>query len=357
MKIGFLIYSLGGGGAERVVSNLANELKKRGEEVFIYTFDSAGVCAYDLNAGISVRNCFIKEEGGSVSRILKKIFLLRRRLREDSVDVLLAFMISMIPYALFTKPFKTRVIGSERTNPVLHNRKDRLIIRFLSPFCDGFVFQTERAQGFYPKKVREAAIVIGNPVISDIDRKDKKEGIHICAAGRKEIHKDFPTLLKAFAIFNQKYPDSKLTIFGNKELQDSLQEQICELGIQNNILFHGFVKNLVSELTSYTIFLFSSKAEGMPNVLMEAMAAGLPCISTDCEYGPRELIQDNNNGILVRVGDYEGMARAMERLCTDIGLRMRLGVNAEKIKLEYSQKKITEKYLKYIEKIEKFNKE
>lgn len=351
--IGFLIYSLGGGGAERAVSNLANELAGMGEKVFIYIFDDTYKIAYDLNPRITVKICAVSPGRGLIYRMWYKIHSLRQMLRKDSITVLFAFMISMIPYALLAKSWKCKVIGAERTNPMLHDVKRRFIIKFLSPFCDGFIFQTEGAKMYYPYCVKKKAEVIANPVLPISQRKEKIPGIHICAAGRKAVYKDFSTLLKAFFIFIKEYPGSSLTIFGDKELEDSLQGEIKELELQSKVCFRGFVKNLPEELSAYTMFVFSSKAEGMPNVLMEAMAAGMPCVATDCKYGPGELIQNYVNGILVEVGNASEMAEAMKKFGADEKFRLQIGNEAEKLKEKYSRATVTEQYIAYIKKIKK----
>lgn len=351
MKIGFLIYSLGGGGAERAVSNLANELTQRGEDIYIYTFDSEHKIAYDLDNQIHVRIYSNAHASSIIGRMGEKVIWLKHQFKLDSVDIVFAFMISMLPYALLATTSRCKVVGTERTNPMLHNKKNRFIMKFLSPLCDGFVFQTEGARQYYPLKVQRKAIVIQNPVRSDIEKKEKLPGINVCAAGRKEINKDFSTIIQAFAIFNRAYPESRLSIFGDSELEKSLQDEVKQLGIKECVLFKGFVKNLPYELSAYTMFVFSSKAEGMPNVLMEAMAAGLPCIATDCKFGPGELIENHVNGILVNVGDVDEMTEAMKQVNNNADKRLYMGKAAERIKQTHSLDKITQRYVDYIQNI------
>lgn len=345
--IGFLIYSLGGGGAERAVSNLANELAGRGEIVYIYIFDDTRKIAYDLNPSITVRICAVPSGHGLIYRMWHKIHSLRKMLREDSITVLLAFTVPMIPYALQARLRNCKVIGAERTNPMLYSVKECFIVKFLSPLCDGFIFQTVGAKAHYPHCVQNRAAVIANPVFPVTRRREKIPGIQICAAGRKEVNKDFSTLLKAFSIFNKEYQDANLTIFGDKELEDSLRGEVNELKLQSKVCFQGFVKNLPEELSAYTMFVFSSKAEGMPNVLMEAMSAGLPCVATDCKYGPGELIQNYVNGILVEVGNASEMAEAMKFILKQ-GKAKEFGKEAEKIAEIYHISKIADRYLEYI---------
>lgn len=351
MKIGFLVYSLGGGGAERVVTNLANNFIKKNHEVYIYIFDIDGKQTYDVDSRIIIRNCCVSDDLLFISRFVKKICILRQFLKEDLIECLYVFMISMIPYALLAKSHGCIIVGSERESPKLHDKKAKFIMKYLSTFCNGFVFQTNGAKKFYPKRLQDKSIVIQNPVFPLTETKRKLEGIHFCAAGRAVKTKDFSTILKAFKLFQEEYPQSDLTFFGNKVLEDYLYPQVYELGLQENVLFRGFISNLPNELSAYTVFLFSSLSEGMPNVLMEAMGAGVPCIATDCDFGPRELIKSGDNGILVPVGDYLKMAGAMKYLVENQDKAMEMAKKAQLIGKTNSTEKIADKFLDYVQEI------
>ena len=350
MKIGFLIYSLSGGGAERVVTTLANEFAKK-EQVYIYIFDSSRKSAYDIDSRVTVRECSISFEKNLIKRFFNRVVVLKKLLQQDSIETLFVFMASLISYAVLSKSRRCKVIGAERQSPKLHKKKIKFVINLFSPFCDGFIFQTKGAQSFYPTIVKKKSVVIQNPVFPVTNFKEKKEGIQFCAAGRKEATKDFFTILKAFNIFRKEYPDSKLTFFCNKELECFLQPEIQELDLQNNILFAGFVKDLPTELSACQIFLFSSRSEGMPNVLMEAMGAGLACIATDCDFGPRELIQNGENGILIPVGDFQSMAKVMKYLIENPSEASRIANEAKKINETNSVEKITDAFKNYASEI------
>jgi len=114
-------------------------------------------------------------------------------------------------------------------------------------------------------------------------------------------------------------------------------------------VFAGFVSNVYERLAEFDAFVFSSKSEGMPNALLEAMAVGLPCLSTDCDYGPREFIQHGGNGLLCEVADPQDMAEKMKQLAADPEARMQMGKNALKVRSDYAEDKILGKYLSYAE--------
>jgi Glycosyltransferase len=351
MKIGFLIYSLQGGGAERMVSRLANKISSKERKVSIFIFDETNQ-AYNLNEDITIYICKTKSYRFKIIRIIDRILTIRKNLKIEKPDVVLAF--SMIPYILLASLcLNIRIIGSERTNPNVYSIGKRLEAKFTSLFCSGYIFQTKGAKQWYPEIVRRKSVVIGN-IAPELDIKDKKillDNIKICSVGRLNNEKDFLTILKAFSIFIQKYPAASLDIFGDGDQKKELEKEALNLGIIDKVKFLGFQKNLLEKLQEFQIFIFSSKAEGMPNALLEAMSAGLDCISTDCDFGPKDLIEDGKNGWLVPIGDANMIAERLEWIINHPNKHIIICNNAAQIKDVYSEKAIVEQYLVYINKI------
>lgn len=352
MKIGFLIYSLQGGGAERVVSRLANAFAAEHNEVTIFLMDISGI-AYQLDDRVKIKEitgkCFEKR----TQRLCSYMKMARKELNEAEIEVLLAFTVSMVPFAIYAAcGRKCKVIGAERTNPLVLSKKYKLIAKMLAPFCDGYIFQTDGAKKCYPLSVQKKAAVIGNvvPCVELYSERDYSN-LRICSVGRLHNDKDFPTLLRAFARVLKKYPQAELSIFGDGEQKDELMKLSSSLGIENSVIFEGFVKKLSERMKQYSIFVLSSKAEGMPNALMEAMASGLACISSDCNFGPAELIEDGVNGYLVPVEDVESLATRIEELLENPIQRERIGRAAIEIQERYSEEKIVKKYLNYVNRI------
>lgn len=353
MKIGFLLNSMGGGGSERAVSNLSNELSEQGHEVRIYLTNYKEM-DYNINRNIKLIICPQEHNSCKVNLILKRVFYLRKSIKADSPEVLFAFSVYHIPYALLAKwNNRCKVVGTERSNPHIYGFFGKMIIKFFAQFCDGYIFQTERAKLCYPPKVQNKSFVIPNCVYAPIRKKEKKEGVNFCAAGRKEPNKDFATILRAFALLKNK-DDITLTIYGKKDLRNDLEQMIKALAIEKNVVLKKFTPNLPEEITAYTAYIFSSKMEGMPNILMEAMAGGMPCIATDCEYGPRELIENYKNGILVPAGNPTKMAEAMEWMIANPNERNAMGKEAEKIVDVYSGYQIAKQYMNYGNSIKKY---
>ena len=349
MKIVVLISSLQGGGAERVAATLANQFSRMGNEVTIWLFHSEEQ-AYQLEKTVSVRVLQAKGKNRLI-KIVNRALSCRREAALEKPDVLLAFTITNIPYALVAKTGgRIKVLGLERANPRSHKGLLWAIARLLSPLCDGFIFQTEGAKSCYPYATGKKAAVIKNPLSVVYERRipAEKSVFKICSAGRLHSDKDFETLIKAFALYRKEGGRGELDIFGDGIKRGELEEMTKSLGADGAVRFMGFTKNLQEKLCGYDLFVFSSRSEGMPNALLEAMAVGLPCISSDCDFGPREFIHSGENGILVPVGDVKKMAGAIRWAQENSEMRERMAKEAKKIKAELSAEVISRVWLDYI---------
>lgn len=341
-----MIYSLRGGGAEKMAVILANQFVKSGNIVNLYLFYNKDF-AYDINSKVILRNCEV-EEKNKLSKTIQRVKRLRQSFKSDQNDILLAFTISMVPFALLAaRGLKCKIIGCERANPFAHRTIYKFAIRYLSPFCNGFIFQTKGAQSYYPKRVQRHSVILQNIAANDARQCNWDDMTKLCSVGRLHQDKDFPTLLKAFALLNKEKVDTTLTIFGDGPQRDSLINLTQMLGIGEKVFFRGFVKNLKEELARYSIFVFSSKAEGMPNALLDAMSVGLGCISTDCSFGPSELICNGINGWLVPVGDEKAMAERMLWMLQHPSEAQEMGNKAREIQKTNSEDRISKKFLSY----------
>ena len=153
--------------------------------------------------------------------------------------------------------------------------------------------------------------------------------------------KNYPLLLSAFSKISKKHPDYKLRIFGQGIVLPELQKLVLDLGIVNNVTFEGFCANVHESIKNSDIFVLSSDFEGMPNALLEAMAMGFPVISTDCPAGgPAELIKNEENGILVPVGDEEKLVKALEKMIDNVTLKEKVSNAAKEISVTHSVENI-----------------
>ncbi|WP_256397943.1 glycosyltransferase [Treponema sp. Marseille-Q4132] len=354
MRIAFLTFSLQGGGAERMVSRLANAFVRHGIQVDLLLFNTENP-SYTVNPSVQIIDIG-KKSKFAIKRTLGNIKAIRSYMRAYRPDVMFCFIVTMIPFAVLGRiGSKThcKIIGAERANPHALAKNRRFAVNRFLRFCDGFVFQTAGAQSCYPKYTQKRGIVIGNiaPRI-EVQRTDSNVIKNaICSVGRLHPHKDYETLIKAFSIVLQYEPDATLHIYGQGISKQNLEKQAQELGVFKSIVFEGFSKTIDVELQKYEIFVFSSKAEGMPNALIEAMACGCACVSSDCDFGPRELIKDGENGFLVPVADSKTLADKLLYLLRNSSLRKKFSREAIKIQETYSEEKIVTLYLDYAREI------
>lgn len=350
MRVAFLTYSLKHGGAERMVSRLANGMARRGHDVSIFVFDAA--CpSYQIDDAVSLIE-IQAEKKKSMLAMPGQIRQIRRHIVEKDIQVLFCFMTIMVPYGVLADVGmhrKCKVVGAERGNPYSVKKWHQSVSRVFLPGCDGFVFQTDGAMDCYPKRLKAKGVVIGNiaPDIGECHDKRKVFPNAVYSVGRLHTDKDFATLLHAFQIVSKAVSQATLHIYGEGPLEGELKGLAKKLGIAGQVYFEGFTLEMAKEMEKYGVFAFSSKAEGMPNALLEAMSAGMACVSTDCDFGPGELIEDGIDGYLVPVGDYKAMAKRLVALLRDRQLRERIGLEAEKVKIKYAERKIVGKYLAY----------
>ncbi len=172
----------------------------------------------------------------------------------------------------------------------------------------------------------------------------------ILAAGRLVKQKDYPTLLRAFKLAIQKKPVN-LVILGEGKEREKLEKLIQELGISENVAFLGFQRNPFKYMKRASVFVLSSITEGLPNVLMEAMACGAPVVSTNCKSGPGEIIENGKNGILVPVGDYKSLSEAIIRVLSDFSLRQKFSEEGIKRAEYFSVEKNIKQYEEVFQKL------
>lgn len=317
-KIVIITRNMVGDGAERVIAQLSNYFAAQGKQCSIITINDDEVF-YKLDPSI----CVLPVGQKSGNRVLDKLmryWQVRKMVRQQQPDLVLSLPEEIAVYvlaALFGTGIPVYV--SERNNPwVMPDVKVTRILRSLMyPFAKGIIFQTEMAKSFFPEAIRRKGIVLKNPV--DAHRipnqyEGEREKV-IVAAGRLSEQKNMPLLLKAFARFSPNHPEYRLRIFGEGELREELTELSRCLQIAEKVELPGRSSALLERMNSAAMFVLPSDYEGMPNVLLEAMCMGMPAVSTDCPSGgPKELIKDGVNGLLVPVGDEAALHEAMERM-------------------------------------------
>ncbi len=358
MKIGFLIHDLNAGGAERATVSLANFFSKKGIHTEIITFKDND-CFYQLNDGVEHIRLGLDEIALSLSvkrllGALKRMLKIRSFIKKRKLDVLIGMSFSMTWYAVVAAAFtKTKSVGTERNNPYKYKatKINSFLRKFFYKLCNGYVFQTKKSSLFFTDKLRKNDIVIPNAIFNEtvyeLTPPVEREKF-ICAVGRLNEQKRFDILIDAFASISEKIPEHKLIIFGEGELRKELEEKIASLGLEKRIFLPGTDPKSVKVVNRADVFVLSSDLEGMPNVLMEAMAMGVPCVSTRCDMGPEELIENGKNGILVDVGSTQQIADTILEIINNPELSDRLSTNARELLKTHSIEAISEKWLEFL---------
>lgn len=354
MKIAFYINAIHEGGAERVMVNLASNFANEGDDVILITsFKDSWEYPYSAK----IKRYILEENGTSHSKIIRNIFRiqkLRKVLKFELPDCIVSFMAEPNYRAIIaSRGLKTKTIISVRNDPNKEypGKIGKFLGRKLLSLADGCVFQTSEAQRWFPKKLQDKSKIIFNAVKEDffeINRQVVKNTIVTC--GRLEKQKNHKLLINAFELVLEKHPDAKLLIYGEGKLRNDLTELIERKGMEQNVSLCGNSNNVPEVLSKAEIFVLSSDYEGMPNALMEALAAGVPCISTDCSCGgPKSLIVDKVNGRLIAVKSKDQLAKVLDELLDNKEIANKLGIEAQKRAFEFRPKKIYETWNKYIE--------
>lgn len=356
MKISILIRTLDAGGAERAASALANEFARAGHAVTIVCLTGSDPF-YTIDPQVDVRYLNRDVEGAekraSALTLLGRFRALRRFVRTEKPDVLVCMSWSTTLYGIVcTAITSTLCVGTERANPyVLDATPVTTFLRRTSAvLCGGFVCQTERARSFYPRAAQKKIAVIPNgifnPLVADISVPNERD-MTVTACGRLDRNKGFDVLLDAFAGVRREYPAYRLCIFGEGECRSELTAQAQKLGISEAVYLPGADPEAIRAIARSGVFVLSSRSEGMPNALIEAMAVGVPCVSTKCDMGPEELIDDGVSGLLVPVDDAGAMADAILRILGSAELAKKLSANALRIRVTHDLPAIAALWLRY----------
>ncbi len=361
MKIGFLINDLNAGGAERATASLASSFANHGIHTEIITFsDTESFYPLDekvLRVPVGFEEI---EHSLSLKRIIgavKRMLQLRSFVKKRKLDILIGMSFSMTWYTVFCTLFtKTKAVGTERNNPYRYkaSKFNTVLRKIFYGICDGYIFQTEKSAKFFTEKLKRTDAILPNAIFNEnvykLTPPDTGEKV-ICAVGRLNKQKRFDLLIDAFALIADSMPDYKLIIYGEGELRNELQSQIDSKNLSDRIALPGTDAQALKQVNKSSVYVLSSDYEGMPNVLMEAMALGVPCVSTRCDMGPEELIEDGVNGLLVDTGSSEQIADAIIKILTDRELAETLSENARKLAKTHSVEEISLKWIEFLKTI------
>lgn len=353
-KILFYINTIKRGGAERVMTNLSSQFAENGyETVFVTSFPEKE--EYELNKKIKRYNLEEQElKESRLKRNISRIQKLRKVCKKERPDVLVSFMAEPNFRAIIaTMGLPVKTIVSVRNDPNVEygGRLMHFVGKWILPLADGCVFQTEDAKAWFPKRLQEKSTIIFNAVKSEFYHvtREPEEGL-IVTLGRFQVQKNHKLLIHAMQQVKKKYPSVRLKLYGQGVLQEELEHLIAELGLQENVTIEGQTDNVAEALKYADIFAMTSDFEGMPNALMEALAVGVPSISTDCPCGgPRMLIEDGVNGLLFPVNDLNALVVSIEKLLENKALKDSMSKAARWNAQKYQEAEIFNQWKEYIQ--------
>lgn len=357
IKVLFLADNLSYGGAQKMLTFVANNIDRDYFSVFIHRMNPNTNFAQKLNGDVTLFNG--NEHKKRFVRRFDELSDFLKTIKEVKPDVIVSFLnmpnlIASISGFLKSVP----VIISERADPSRNMDVSSKIMRRIECCAKGAVFQTQGARNLYPGPLRKKGVVIPNPVtpvLLDRPYEYRKNIKNIGFVGRFElIQKRQDIAIEAFNEVLKHNTNITLHFFGSGPDEDECKRITQELGISQNVIFHGKVNNPSAELLNMDMYIISSDYEGIPNSLIEAMSLGLPCVSTKCTPGGAELlIKDSVNGLLTECGDYTALAAAMEKFIDNPEFAHKCGRNAQKISETFNPKKIIDMWNKYLKKTAK----
>lgn len=335
--VAFVLAGLRAGGSEHIVSLLCNHFSRSGWTVSLFAFEEPGTLPYyphDPAVHVSQlgfppgRQPFLR----SASATFQRIAALRGALRDARPDLVVSFLTrTNVISVLAARPLGIPVIVSERNNPAL--QRPGLIWSMLRRYAYarayGLVTMTQGAMNQFPQSMRRRQWVIPNPTYAPVEMDAARvPARNIVAVGRLVPQKGFDLLLESFARVADRIPQWSLVIWGEGPERAALEAQRDALGLHDRVAMPGVTTEHGGWLRDADIFVLSSRYEGWGIVIGEAMAAGVPTISFDCQWGPGEMIVDDVSGLLVPDGDVAALGEAIAALCEDPERRERLSQSA-----------------------------
>jgi glycosyltransferase involved in cell wall biosynthesis len=366
-RVLFFVSSLAGGGAERVMVDLLRNIDRNTFQPLLVLLHQFEDSPYRQHLPEDIRVIVVARKKDSVSAKLKQLLAFFKVVRREKPDVILSMLThNNIMSLLSGLLFGIRVIACEHNtlSEVMKTEEGQSMlgmpvapmVKVLYRFAENIITVSEgiksdliSAIGISPHRIK----TIYNPI--DLNRVNSlmhappghpffaEQKPVVVAMGRMTAQKRFDILLNAFSrvILST---DARLIILGEGPERTRLENMVKDLGIEEKVSLAGFQRNPYALLAHADVFVLSSQYEGLPMAILEAMACGLPVISTDCRSGPTEILEDGQCGILVPVNDEAALAEAMTELLKDKKQREELSERGKERVRDFSVGKIVRQY-------------
>ena len=346
MKILVFISKLYGGGAERVASILLNHLCQN-HDVTVALFNTEEK-PYHINGRISILDL---SKGKRIQPYqLNRIVKCRKAIKRSHPDLIISFLVGLnrfvVPANIFTQK---KLILSEHTSIQAKQPIWQWLTRHILYRLSTKVVLLSRSDYNYAKWLKNKTFIY-NPLSCHIINKHSQRGKTIVAIGsqRRWQVKGFDILIQAWAKIAPVHPDWKLQFVGAND-DNYINDLIKSCGLENQIDFLGWTDEIDKILQNKSIYVLSSRREGFPCSLIEAMSQGCACVAFDCKTGPNEIITDGKSGLLARDGDVDDLAEKLRLLIEDEKLRQRLSTNAAEEVKRFDKELIMKQWNKLIQ--------
>lgn len=345
------------------MTHLANYWARNSKEVILITFDDGSKPPF-YTLSREIRHIPLGISRFSSNRILgfrnnfKRVLVLHQTIKNIGPDVVISFIdLTNVIILLAVLGLNQPVIVAEHSDPAMTfiGPLWEGLRKLTYPWADKVVVLNEKAKAYFPKRIQKRIAVIPNPVLIGTIGTTPEPVVEkqtVMAMGRLSEEKQLDVLLRAFRLIKERYPDWRVMILGEGPLRGELEALRDRLSITERVDFLGVVKDPHSYLKKADLFVLPSRFEGFPMALCEAMACGLPVISTEYHSGVREIINDGVNGVLVPVKDINSLAATMDRLMGDEAERRRLGTKARDIVHRFGLEKVMSLWEEVIERVQ-----
>lgn len=360
-KICFLTTALIGGGAQRVMVNLANAFAKDGYNVHIVCFVTKNCTSlYKIHPDIKLHN--VPREYERTNRIVyARIKLLEALIMEMKPDVMIPFLMPIAAYASYVaKKLGIKIIMSERNDPYITPLDPYWRVRRDKIFkdADACVFQTESALNYFKKFKLKRCFIIRNPIDLTSIRNDivpiNKRSMRVVCVAKFEPQKNLDFLLEIFAEFVKTHPNYILEIYGNDFHGHRLllKQKAIAMGIEDKVFLNNVRSNILEIIYDARMSILPSKYEGMPNALIESVCIGIPSIASDCPaYGGRIIIENEKNGFLLEVNNKKAFLEKMCLIAEDDELANRISIEGRKSVSKFDIKNVYNSWRLVVEEI------
>ena len=342
MKISFFIGSMISGGAERVISLLANEYAQNGwnVEIVLMLKNEVNRKQFVLDSRIQIVDLSIKE-GAYKRNALKWLKSIRHYVKKEKPDCIISFIGRINALVLTaTMGVNIPILVSERNDPK-HDGRSKLMQWYCNRIyrrASAIVYQTNYEKSCFDRRLDEKSYIIPNPVEVVDDYNKNENEFEISTAGRLVKQKNHALLIEAISYVKEQFPQVRCYIYGEGTLRCQLEQQVTQLGLNKYVFLPGNKTDINNWVAKSSIFVMPSDYEGLSNALIEAMMQGKACISTNYP-GANELIKNGENGLIVHCGDSKELAYAINTLLGKKELRKKLGdeamADSKKFKKEY----------------------